>query len=529
MTIRGAALAAVAGLLLAPAVVAAVETCSTPNGAPLQLTVINGGASPVQLVRLNYNCVREPLALLQPNGRSTQPTFINREWMVCDPRNISMVIARFTPTSVASSEWRVGGVRPLPPVSPPPVSPPPVSPPPSVSIASVSSAPTHFAQGSLSPTLQQQRPASPVVAPVAASVVPVIQSDASSPTPDLIGFQSNTETKSSNSSDSHSNTWIIAIYVVVSAMALSAMIIGYVVFRGTRRRSVGSSDQGFVKSTQMNNVITSGGNHDSSDLCLATDSSLGYEEQQQVQQQQMQQDQQMQQYQQQQQYQQMQQQQQQMQQDQQMQQMQQMQQDQQQQQYQQDQQMQQDQQQQQMHASTSVISVEGQTHQKQESHPQEPKTLNHLVAVGANQDLPSTAPGTTILATPPTAAAQMEIAESNSDIHATHANIVPNNHRSSSLGSMQYDILKETDEYKSLAVTELPPPQQQQQHSSLSIGSLHSVWWGYQARQPDELSVQYGDAVRFNAVFDDGWVMVTGKDNLSGVIPQACLNRSLGA
>ncbi|KAJ1343719.1 hypothetical protein BSLG_001700 [Batrachochytrium salamandrivorans] len=470
MTIRGAALAAVAGLLLAPAVVAAVETCSTPNGAPLQLTVINGGASPVQLVRLNYNCVREPLALLQPNGRSTQPTFINREWMVCDPRNISMVIARFTPTSVASSEWRVGGVRPLPPVSPPPVSPPPVSPPPSVSIASVSSAPTHFAQGSLSPTLQQQRPASPVVAPVAASVVPVIQSDASSPTPDLIGFQSNTETKSSNSSDSHSNTWIIAIYVVVSAMALSAMIIGYVVFRGTRRRSVGSSDQGFgnikydissnnsnsssnnmaqvpVKSTQMNNVITSGGNHDSSDLCLATDSSL----------------------------------------------------------------------------------VEGQTHQKQESHPQEPKTLNHLVAVGANQDLPSTAPGTTILATPPTAAAQMEIAESNSDIHATHANIVPNNHRSSSLGSMQYDILKETDEYKSLAVTELPPPQQQQQHSSLSIGSLHSVWWGYQARQPDELSVQYGDAVRFNAVFDDGWVMVTGKDNLSGVIPQACLNRSLGA
>ncbi|KAH6597881.1 hypothetical protein BASA50_004223 [Batrachochytrium salamandrivorans] len=513
MTIRGAALAAVAGLLLAPAVVAAVETCSTPNGAPLQLTVINGGASPVQLVRLNYNCVREPLALLQPNGRSTQPTFINREWMVCDPRNISMVIARFTPTSVASSEWRVGGVRPLPPVSPPPVSPPPVSPPPSVSIASVSSAPTHFAQGSLSPTLQQQRPASPVVAPVAASVVPVIQSDASSPTPDLIGFQSNTETKSSNSSDSHSNTWIIAIYVVVSAMALSAMIIGYVVFRGTRRRSVGSSDQGFgnikydissnnsnsssnnmaqvpVKSTQMNNVITSGGNHDSSDLCLATDSSLGYEEQQQMQQ---------------------------------------MQQDQQQQQYQQDQQMQQDQQQQQMHASTSVISVEGQTHQKQESHPQEPKTLNHLVAVGANQDLPSTAPGTTILATPPTAAAQMEIAESNSDIHATHANIVPNNHRSSSLGSMQYDILKETDEYKSLAVTELPPPQQQQQHSSLSIGSLHSVWWGYQARQPDELSVQYGDAVRFNAVFDDGWVMVTGKDNLSGVIPQACLNRSLGA
>ncbi|KAJ1344500.1 hypothetical protein BSLG_000024 [Batrachochytrium salamandrivorans] len=379
MTIRGAALAAVAGLLLAPAVVA-VETCSTPNGAPLQLTVINGGASPVQLVRLNYNCVREPLALLQPNGRSTQPTFINREWMVCDPRNISMVIARFTSTSVASSEWRVGGVRPLPPVSPPPVSPPPVSPPPSVSIASVSSAPTHFAQGSLSPTLQQQRPASPVVAPVAASVVPVIQSDASSPTPDLIGFQSNTETKSSNSSDSHSNTWIIAIYVVVSAMALSAMIIGYVVFRGTRRRSVGSSDQGFgnikydissnnsnsssnnmaqvpVKSTQMNNVITSGGNHDSSDLCLATDSSLGYEEQQ------------------------------------------------------------------------------------------------------------------------------------------------------------QYDILKETDEYKSLAVTELPPPQQQQQHSSLSIGSLHSVWWGTR-RQPDELSVQYGDAVRFNAVFDDGWVMVTGKDNL---------------
>ncbi|KAH6596890.1 hypothetical protein BASA50_004824 [Batrachochytrium salamandrivorans] len=466
MTIRGAALAAVAGLLLAPAVVAAVETCSTPNGAPLQLTVINGGASPVQLVRLNYNCVREPLALLQPNGRSTQPTFINREWMVCDPRNISMVIARFTPTSVASSEWRVGGVRPPPN---PPVSPPPVSPPPSVSIASVSSAPTHFAQGSLSPTLQQQRPASPVVAPVAASVVPVIQSDASSPTPDLIGFQSNTETKSSNSSDSHSNTWIIAIYVVVSAMALSAMIIGYVVFRGTRRRSVGSSDQGFgnikydisssnsnsnnnmaqvpVKSTQMNNIITSGGNHDSSDLCLATDSSL----------------------------------------------------------------------------------VEGQTHQKQESHPQEPKTLNHLVAVGANQDLPSTTPGTTIPATPPTAAAQMEIAESNSGIHATHADIVPNNHRSSSLGSMQYDMLKETDEYKSLAVTELPPPQQQQQHSSLSIGSLHSVWWGYQARQPDELSVQYGDAVRFNAVFDDGWVMVTGKDNLSGVIPQACLNRSLGA
>ncbi|KAH9263957.1 hypothetical protein BASA83_012582 [Batrachochytrium salamandrivorans] len=499
MTIRGAALAAVAGLLLAPAVVAAVETCSTPNGAPLQLTVINGGASPVQLVRLNYNCVREPLALLQPNGRSTQPTFINREWMVCDPRNISMVIARFTPTSVASSEWRVGGVRPPPN---PPVSPPPVSPPPSVSIASVSSAPTHFAQGSLSPTLQQQRPASPVVAPVAASVVPVIQSDASSPTPDLIGFQSNTETKSSNSSDSHSNTWIIAIYVVVSAMALSAMIIGYVVFRGTRRRSVGSSDQGF------------GGNHDSSDLCLATDSSLGYEEQQQVQQQYQQ----MQQYQQQQ-YQQMQQYQQQ-----QYQQMQQYQQ----QQYQQMQQQQQYQQDQQMHASTSVISVEGQTHQKQESHPQEPKTLNHFIAVGANQDLPSTTPGTTIPTTPPTAAAQMEIAESNSDIHATHADIVPNNHRSSSLGSMQYDMLKETDEYKSLAVTELLPPQQQQ-HSSLSIGSLHSVWWGYQARQPDELSVQYGDAVRFNAVFDDGWVMVTGKDNLSGVIPQACLNRSLGA
>ncbi|KAJ1344488.1 hypothetical protein BSLG_000012 [Batrachochytrium salamandrivorans] len=311
-----------------------------------------------------------------------------------------MVIARFTPTSVASSEWRVGGVRPPPN---PPVSPPPVSPPPSVSIASVSSAPTHFAQGSLSPTLQQQRPASPVVAPVAASVVPVIQSDASSPTPDLIGFQSNTETKSSNSSDSHSNTWIIAIYVVVSAMALSAMIIGYVVFRGTRRRSVGSSDQGFgnikydisssnsnsnnnmaqvpVKSTQMNNIITSGGNHDSSDLCLATDSSL-------------------------------------------------------------------------------VISVEGQTHQSKESHPQEPKTLNHFVAVGANQDLPSTTPGTTIPATPPTAAAQMEIAKSNSGIHATHADIVPNNHRSSSLGSMQYDMLKETDEYKSLAVTELPPPQQ---------------------------------------------------------------------
>ncbi|KAH9247058.1 hypothetical protein BASA81_015341 [Batrachochytrium salamandrivorans] len=507
MTIRGAALAAVAGLLLAPAVVAAVETCSTPNGAPLQLTVINGGASPVQLEHIDGDC---PL------------------------HSYECCIVRVESRRSSS----------LPPVSPPPVSPPPVSPPPSVSIASVSSAPTHFAQGSLSPTLQQQRPASPVVAPVAASVVPVIQSDASSPTPDLIGFQSNTETKSSNSSDSHSNTWIIAIYVVVSAMALSAMIIGYVVFRGTRRRSVGSSDQGFgnikydissnnnsnsssnnmaqvpVKSTQMNNVITSGGNHDSSDLCLATDSSLGYEEQQQVQQQQMQhrstdatistaaistdatacnnrsataat--------------------------------------DQQQQQYQQDQQMQQDQQQQQMHASTSVISVEGQTHQKQESHPQEPKTLNHLVAVGANQDLPSTAPGTTILATPPTAAAQMEIAESNSDIHATHANIVPNNHRSSSLGSMQYDILKETDEYKSLAVTELPPPQQQQQHSSLSIGSLHSVWWGYQARQPDELSVQYGDAVRFNAVFDDGWVMVTGKDNLSGVIPQACLNRSLGA
>ncbi|KAH6580908.1 hypothetical protein BASA61_009363 [Batrachochytrium salamandrivorans] len=269
-----------------------------------------------------------------------------------------------------------------------------------------------------------------------------------------------------------------------------------------------------VKSTQMNNIITSGGNHDSSDLCLATDSSLGYEEQQQVQQQYQQ----MQQYQQQQ-YQQMQQYQQQ-----QYQQMQQYQQ----QQYQQMQQQQQYQQDQQMHASTSVISVEGQTHQKQESHPQEPKTLNHLIAVGANQDLPSTTPGTTIPTTPPTAAAQMEIAESNSDIHATHADIVPNNHRSSSLGSMQYDMLKETDEYKSLAVTELLPPQQQQ-HSSLSIGSLHSVWWGYQARQPDELSVQYGDAVRFNAVFDDGWVMVTGKDNLSGVIPQACLNRSLGA
>ncbi|KAH6575582.1 hypothetical protein BASA62_001852 [Batrachochytrium salamandrivorans] len=420
MTIRGAALAAVAGLLLAPAVVAAVETCSTPNGAPLQLTVINGGASPVQLVRLNYNCVREPLALLQPNGRSTQPTFINREWMVCDPRNISMVIARFTPTSVASSEWRVGGVRPPPN---PPVSPPPVSPPPSVSIASVSSAPTHFAQGSLSPTLQQQRPASPVVAPVAASVVPVIQSDASSPTPDLIGFQSNTETKSSNSSDSHSNTWIIAIYVVVSAMALSAMIIGYVVFRGTRRRSVGSSDQGFgnikydissnnsnsnnnmaqvpVKSTQMNNIITSGGNHDSSDLCLATDSSLGYEEQQQVQQQQQ---------------------------------------------------------------TAAQHNINRCNSNKQQQQYQQDKINSKDACI--------------YLATPPTAAAQMEIAESNSGIHATHADIVPNNHRSSSLGSMQYDMLKETDEYKSLAVTELPPPQQQQQHSSLSIGSLHSVWWG---------------------------------------------------
>eukprot|EP00842_Homolaphlyctis_polyrhiza_P002531 jgi/Hompol1/3279/HPOL_003199-RA len=63
--------------------------------------------------------------------------------------------------------------------------------------------------------------------------------------------------------------------------------------------------------------------------------------------------------------------------------------------------------------------------------------------------------------------------------------------------------------------------------STVAPGSQQTIWWGYEAKRDDELSVWCGDVVYVNALFDDGWAMVTNKDSVSGVIPRDCLNASL--
>ncbi|KAH6581262.1 hypothetical protein BASA60_002505 [Batrachochytrium salamandrivorans] len=131
--------------------------------------------------------------------------------------------------------------------------------------------------------------------------------------------------------------------------------------------------------------------------------------------------------------------------------------------------------------------------------------------------LASTAPGTTILATPSYCCSQMESRES-IVTSMLHMLTLFRYHRSSSLGSMQYDILKETDDI-SLAVTELPPPQQQQ-HTLVAEYRI-SAQCGGGTRRDSQTSYQSSMVM----LCDLMPCLMEGchgdcKDNLSGVIPQ---------
>ncbi|KAI8921558.1 hypothetical protein BC831DRAFT_476517 [Entophlyctis helioformis] len=95
------------------------------------------------------------------------------------------------------------------------------------------------------------------------------------------------------------------------------------------------------------------------------------------------------------------------------------------------------------------------------------------------------------------------------------------NRASAGLASVSAETPSTPTTSGSLAVYQ---PPEDGSRAPLRIGATQLVWWGYEAKRDDELSVWRGDMVRVNAVFDDGWVMVTTKDGIAGVIPMACLN-----
>ncbi|EGF82941.1 hypothetical protein BATDEDRAFT_85667 [Batrachochytrium dendrobatidis JAM81] len=170
--------------------------------------------------------------------------------------------------------------------------------------------------------------------------------------------------------------------------------------------------------------------------------------------------------------------------------------------------------------TSSVLSIEEQVHKHRDSKLRELKILNHSTEIlgrldeasGGSTSIPN---GTTtdpslisssILHTP----MPLHVL---SGTHSTHAMATGSKRTSSILST-------------SINPKDVSTDVSNARHQSLHIGSAQTVWWGYQAKQHDELSVWCGDIVRLNAMFDDGWVMVTTQDDVAGVIPRACLNIS---